>query len=134
MMKKALPRLIVVTLIALILSSVMNTVAAGNSVPATRLADRRFSITPSDLAPAACTGMSLTNIVNTTGFLGIMWGTNGNDLILGGNGGDVILALNGDDCILGGGGGDSIYAGDGTDVCIGGPGNDSFNQCEAQTQ
>jgi Ca2+-binding RTX toxin-like protein len=134
MIQKFIPRIVFVTLTALILLSAINAAAAGNVVPVTWLDDRRFSITTNDLAPAACGGISLTNIVTTTGFLGIMWGTGGNDLILGRNAGDMILGLGGNDCILGGGGNDDIYGGGGTDVCIGGPGTDSFDQCETQTQ
>ena len=137
MIKRNLPRLLIVALLSLILISVVNAVAAGNIVPTTRLDDQRFSITANSLAPAACSGLNLTNIVISSG---LIFGTASNDLILDdGGGGDLIFGLGGDDCIIGGGGNDTIYGGAGNDVCIGGPGTDSFpsvlgNGCETQIQ
>lgn len=131
MIKKLTPRLILIVLVMLILISAINTLAAGNIVPPTRLDDQRFSVSPSDLAPAACASLGVTNLVTGSTFV---FGTNANDLILNGNGGDWIFGLGGDDCIVGGGGDDNIFGGGGTDVCLGGPGNDSFNQCETQIQ
>jgi Ca2+-binding RTX toxin-like protein len=131
MIKNIVPRFVIVTLIALVLISVMNAVAAGNIVPPTRLDDQSFVITVADFTPAACTGLGLTNVVTGSSFL---FGTAGNDLILGSGGADWIFAFGGDDCIVSGGGDDRIWGGSGTNVCIGGPGNDTFTQCETEFQ
>jgi hypothetical protein len=131
MFVKRLPRLMGVTLILLILLSVMNATAAGIIVPATRLDDQRMAITIDDLKPSACAGLALGNIESGAGFI---FGTNGNDLILGSSGGDIIFALNGNDCILSGGGNDWIFGGPGNDVCLSGAGTDTFDQCETQNQ
>ena len=131
MRKRHLPRFVIVVLMALILMSAVNAVAAGNIVPPTRLDDQRIAITIGDFTPAACSSLGLTNILTGSGFI---FGTTGNDLILGGNTGDLILGFGGNDCIVGGGSDDLILGGGGTDVCIGGTGSDNFNQCETQIQ
>ena len=103
---------------------------AGNTVPATNVGLVRQPIATDDLKPAACAGMTLTNLVTGSGTVN---GTNGNDLILGGAGNDSINGKAGDDCILGGGGNDTLYGDSGTDVCIGGSGNDILDDsCEAK--
>ncbi|MCC7118428.1 MAG: hypothetical protein IT310_07890 [Anaerolineales bacterium] len=130
-MKRLLPRLLVITLIALALMSAFSVLAAGNTVPVTRLDDQSFTLTLDDLAPSACAGLGLTNLVTSSG---LVFGTAGNDLILSGGSGDWIFAMGGDDCVVGGGGNDSIFGGVDTDVCIGGLGTDSFNQCETPIQ
>ena len=104
---------------------------AGNTVPATNAGFVTRAIGACDLKPAACAGMTLTNLVVGTGTFN---GTAGNDLILGGPGNDTINGKAGDDCILGGGGNDSINGGGGNDVCIGGPGNDTFAGCRTAIQ
>jgi Ca2+-binding RTX toxin-like protein len=131
MMKRFFPRLVILTLIALVVISVLSAVAAGNIVPVTRLDEDIFAVTIGDFTPAACSGLGVTNLVTGNTFI---FGTNGNDLILAGSGVDWIFALGGADCIVGGGGNDIIWAGGGTDVCIGGPGTDTFNQCETEIQ
>ena len=115
----------------LIFLSVGMVAATANTVPATRVDYNVSAITINDLKPAACAGLSLTNLIIGSGTL---TGTSGNDLILGSSGVDVIDGLGGNDCILGGGGDDLITGGDGNDVCQGGPGNDSFSTCETQNQ
>jgi VCBS repeat-containing protein len=51
-------------------------------------------------------------------------GTNGNDVINGGNGTDTIYGLGGDDIISGGNGVDTLYGGDGNDQLYGDNGDD----------
>ena len=131
MKQKFIPRIVFVTLTALILLSVISAASAGNVVPVTRLDDQTFAITISDFTPAACASLGLTNIEIDSG---LFTGTNGDDLIFASNGADWIFGLGGNDCIVGGGGDDRIWGGGGTDVCIGGPGNDTFNQCETEIQ
>jgi Ca2+-binding RTX toxin-like protein len=118
-------------LIALVLISAVNAVAAGNIVPITSLDEYSRPTTTADFTPAQCSAIAPVNIVTGAG---LIVGTAGDDLILGSNSGEWIFGLGGDDCILGGGGDDLILAGAGTDVCIGGNGNDTFNQCETQNQ
>jgi hypothetical protein len=131
MIAKRLSRLMWLALIVTILLSVMNATAAGIIVPPTRLDDQHMAITINDFKPSACSSLALGNIESGAGFI---FGTNGNDLILGSSGGDIIFALNGDDCILSGGGNDWIFGGPGNDVCLSGAGTDTFDQCETQNQ
>lgn len=51
-------------------------------------------------------------------------GTPWNDLLIGGNGNDVLCGLGGADVLIGGKGDDHLIGGDGTDLLLGGPGND----------
>ncbi len=103
---------------------------AANTVPATSLGKTTLPITPNDLKPAACAGISVTAIVTGSGTFS---GGNPSELILGSAGVDTIRGGAGNDCILGGGGNDSLRGDGGTDVCIGGPGTDTFfASCETQ--
>ena len=54
-------------------------------------------------------------------------GTNGSNIIVGTNAGDVINAGGGNDIVLGGNGNDTLNGGDGTDLISGGNGNDTLN-------
>ena len=134
MLMRTLPRFVLPGLLLLMLAGAISAVAAANSVPASRLADRRRAIDANALAPAACSGLNLTNIVTCPGG-GACDGTNASDLILGSSAIDDIVGNKGDDCILGGGGDDAIRGEQGTDICIGGPGTDAFHPtCETQSQ
>jgi dipeptidyl aminopeptidase/acylaminoacyl peptidase len=53
-----------------------------------------------------------------------LWGTAGNDLLVGGDGNDVICGLGGDDTLIGLGGNDRLLGGDGNDSIAGGLGHD----------
>jgi Ca2+-binding RTX toxin-like protein len=64
---------------------------------------------------------------------GIIWGTEGEDVLSGGNQSQIIMGLGGDDtitagnsgdCIVGGGGNDQLFGGNGKDILLGGPGDD----------
>jgi len=115
--------------LGLLLICVAVVATAANTVPASNLGSSSVAITANTLKPAACNGITLTNIVigNT--------GTAGADLLLGSAGVDNMDGLAGDDCILGGGGNDNLRGSQGTDVCIGGPGVDTFHPtCETQIQ
>ncbi len=132
---RALPRFALFGLILVILAGVITAVAAANSVPPSRLADRRSPIGANVLKPAACAGLTLNSIVVCPSAGGSCIGTGANDLILGSPQIDDIQGDKGSDCILGGGGDDAIRGEQGEDVCIGGPGNDAFHpSCEAQVQ
>jgi Ca2+-binding RTX toxin-like protein len=115
--------------LGLLLICVAVVATAANTVPASNLGSASQPITANTLKPAACNGITLTNLVIGNN------GTAGNDLVLGSAAVDNMNGANGNDCILGGGGNDSIAGGGGTDVCIGGPGTDTFNaNCETQIQ
>jgi Ca2+-binding RTX toxin-like protein len=115
--------------LALLLLCIAVVATAANTVPASNLGSASQAITANTLKPAACNGITLTNLVIGNN------GTAGNDLVLGSAGVDNMNGAGGNDCILGGGGNDSIAGGGGTDVCIGGPGTDTFNaNCETQIQ
>lgn len=116
---------------ALTILSSMSAIAANNTVPPTQLEDRSVTFQINHLRPAACVGLSLSNLITGSGAL---TGTEGNDLILASAGTDTIDGLGGNDCILGGDGDDIITGGDGSDVCIGGGGSDTFLGCEGEIQ
>lgn len=124
-------RFLIPGLLAMIIITTMTAVAATNTVPSTRVADRPISFNINHLKPAACAGINVTSLITGSGTI---TGTEGNDLILGSFGADTIDGIGGNDCILGGGGDDMITGGDGTDVCIGGPGNDTLATCESEIQ
>lgn len=107
--------------------------AAGNTVPASKAADRSQAATADAMKPTPdCAGITLaTKVVGT----GTFSGTAVANLMLGSSVVDTMSALGGNDCVMGGGGNDSLNGGAGTDVCIGGPGTDTFNgTCETQIQ
>jgi Ca2+-binding RTX toxin-like protein len=97
---------------------------AGNVVGSARLGSSARAISVDDKKPAACSGITLTNLVIGGN------GSNAPDLVLGSAGPDTLAGKVGNDCIVGGAGDDTINGGPGTDVCIGGPGTDTFSNCE----
>ena len=103
--------------------------SAGNTIPGT-LASKStpVAITANTLKPSACSGITLTTIVQG------VTGSSANELVLATSAADIISAGSGNDCILAGGGNDSVNCGLGTDVALGGPGTDTFTNCETQTQ
>ena len=123
-----LSRLCWLGFLALILVGIGSALAAGNSVAPSGMRDQNFAITPNDLKPPQCSGITVTNLVTGSGNIN---GTSGNDLILGSSGVDKISGGPGDDCLVGGGGNDDLSGKPGTDVCIGGPGTDTADgTCE----
>lgn len=54
-------------------------------------------------------------------------GTNGADILIGGNGDDVLCGLGGRDILIGGKGADHLIGGDGNDLLSGGPGADELD-------
>ena len=115
--------------VGLLLLCVAVVATAANTVPASNLGSANQAITANTVKPAACNGITLTNVVVGNN------GTAGADLLLGSAGVDNMDGNGGDDCILGGGGNDNLRGSGGTDVCIGGPGVDTFHPtCETQIQ
>ena len=104
---------------------------AANPVPASRAGVEVLLVDAAELAPAECRGLNLRVVVRGAGLVG---GTSGNDLILGGPGPDELQGRTGNDCLVGGDGDDHIDGGSGQDVCIGGPGNDVFHNCTVEIQ
>jgi Ca2+-binding RTX toxin-like protein len=133
MIKRHIPRLVIVTLIALILISSVSAFAATNTVPTTRIGQQIDTVSANALKPAQCAALNLTTIVVCTG--GNCNGTGASELLLGTANGERIRGRGGFDCIVGGGGNDDLVGnGSNGDVCIGGPGADTFATCETQIQ
>lgn len=108
--------------------------AAANTVPGSKAANRTSTVTAEQLKPSACNAITLTAVV--TGGPGTVSGGAASELILGSSGVDTISGGNGNDCIVAGAGNDALTGGPGTDVCIGGAGVDTFpgGGCETQIQ
>jgi Ca2+-binding RTX toxin-like protein len=117
--------------VATLAATTMLGLAAANSVPGSKAADRTSTVTAEELKPTPdCSAIVLSALVTGSGTFG---GGDPSELILGSSGADTISGGKGGDCIVAGGGDDSLNGGLGTDVCIGGPGNDTFNPtCETQ--
>jgi len=133
MILRTFHRLALIGFTVLILASVFSAVAAANTVPSSRLGDRRMVINADALKPTQCSAITLTALVICPAN-GACNGTTANELILGTVNADTIKGNGGNDCIIGGGGDDDLTGNGGRDVCIGGPGNDKFKQCETQIQ
>ena len=116
----------------LVFISILTAVAAGNTVPATRLDENTAAMNANAIKPAACSALNLTTIVICTG--GACNGTDVSELILGTPADERIKGRGGTDCIVGGDGDDDIIGNNGGDVCLGGPGADTFTTCETQIQ
>jgi len=117
----------------LIFISILAAVAAGNTIPATRLDENNAAMNANAIKPASCSALNLTAIVICPGG-GTCNGTGANELLLGTSVGETIKGRGGTDCIVGGGGNDSLIGNGASDVCIGGPGTDNFTTCETQIQ
>jgi Ca2+-binding RTX toxin-like protein len=99
--------------------------AAANSVPASRIGQSNHPVTLQQLAPPECAAIAggLTSLFVGSGTID---GNNGNNLILGSAGDDLIRARQGNDCVVGGGGNDDLRGNQGDDVLLGGSGNDAL--------
>jgi len=122
-------RFAVVGALGLLALSLVVSLTAANTVPASRAGDSSRAAGPNDLKPSACSAITLTATVTGSGAIN---GSVAAELVTGSAGVDTITARNGDDCVLGGAGDDSLNGGAGTDVCIGGAGTNTFAQCETQ--
>jgi len=132
MIYRNIKRLTFLILCIAILLGTITAYAANVSVPTTRLTDQTSAITANTLKPAACSAITLTQIVICTG--GNCDGTNANELLIGTSGDERLRGRGGTDCIVGGGGDDILVGNGKSDVCIGGPGIDSFLTCEVPIQ
>jgi Ca2+-binding RTX toxin-like protein len=120
-------------LAGLILVSTLTAIAAGNTIPTSRLDVNTAAMNANAIKPASCSALNLTAIVICTG-ASTCNGTNAKELILGTASAETIQGRGGTDCILGGGGNDSLIGNGSSDVCIGGPDTDTFTTCETQIQ
>lgn len=120
-------------LVVLIFVSSLTAMAAGNTVPSSRLDEQTSTINANALKPVSCAALNLTRVVVCTG-AATCNGTNSRELILGTSNAETIQGRGGTDCILGGGGDDNIVGNGASDVCIGGPGTDTFTTCETTIQ
>jgi len=118
---RAIFKLMIFGLIALILVSVVSAFAAGMIIVPSTIDRASKTVSANDLKPSACSGLNLNQIIEGSGTFN---GTANSDLILGSAGDDTIDGGDGNDCILGG---------SGNDVCTGGAGNDVFALCETVT-
>lgn len=91
--------------------------APGSAAEACAASDQRG-------APRSDCDIGAYELVKCQGAVVNIVGTNGPDILRGGEGSDAILGLGGADEVLGGGGGDAICAGGGNDLLRGGSGND----------
>jgi Ca2+-binding RTX toxin-like protein len=125
--------LALIILLLFLLAGAVNAFTAANTVSESFLDDQTTSITPNDLKPNECNGITVAGIID----LGAGNSPTGNnDLVLGTTGGDSVDSLGGNDCVLGGGGNDrrfflfipipGLAGGPGDDVILGGPGNDAL--------
>lgn len=115
--------------VATLAATTMFGLAAANTVPGSKGADRSSAVTAQELKPTACNAIVLAALVTGSGTIN---GGNPSELILASSGNDTISGGKGDDCILGGGGNDQLRGDLGNDVCIGGAGSNTFVSCETQ--
>ena len=127
-------RIIVAVLSLLVVSSVINAIAASNTISGSNNLDEQSTPLPTvnDKKPVECSALNLTDILECTG--GICNGTDASELIIGSIYSDEINGGKGADCVLGGDDDDKIDGEQGKDVCVGGLGTDSFKKCETEIQ
>jgi RTX calcium-binding nonapeptide repeat (4 copies) len=125
------PRLLALTMLLLLALGLVSALAASNTVPVTHVGSVSRAITVPELAPPECASIAagLTDLIVGGGTID---GDNGNSLILGSPGDDLVRARQGNDCVVGGGGNDDLRGNQGTDVLVGGPGNDALNGGQGQ--
>ena len=72
------------------------------------------------------TGSNGSNIIVGTNAGDVINANGGNDIVLGGNGNDTINGGSGNDALSGGNGNDTLDGGSGSDILLGGSGNDTL--------
>jgi Ca2+-binding RTX toxin-like protein len=103
--------------------------AVSNSTSDSSAGTFNAAITPNDLKPADCAGITVTHLQTGSGvIIGI---GQRSELIVGSGAADTIDGKLGNDCIVAGGSDDDITGAQGTDVCLGGgDAGDVFATCE----
>lgn len=103
---------------------------SSNSVPQTALGLSDLTITARNLAPAVCSGLSLTDLIVFE--TGVARGSQRSDLLIGAPGIIRMLGLGGDDCLIAPSGFmGTIDGGQGFDVCVGNAAA-TFQRCEVE--
>jgi len=123
MLTRALLRLALPVVLALIVVNIFDALAATNLVGSTGADDLRVVIDANALKPPECAALNLASVIVGSGTFN---GGGSNALILGSAGADTIRGQGGSDCVIGGGGNDDLRGGAGTEVLIGGPGADTL--------
>ena len=135
MIRRNIPRIIIIVLGALIVLGAVNAIAASNTVSGGRLDEQNTVLTVNNKKPAECKNLTLTAIVDCPVTGGACSGTVASELIIGSVYADVIRGKGGTDCILGGAGGDELRGGGAGDICVGGDDFDTFPLgCETRIQ
>ena len=120
--------LLILVFAAIGTASVISAVTAGNTVPPSRLGIAQSVVTSSQLAPSECRIFRLMSTLIAAP-AGATQATGLGVLVLGGPGTQQITGTNHNDCIFGGSGGDTIDGGKGADACLSyGPA--TFINCE----
>jgi Ca2+-binding RTX toxin-like protein len=114
------PASVTLVVVATLAATTMLGLAAANTVPGSKAADRSSTVTAEQLKPSACSAIVLSALLTGSG---VITGGGASELILGSSGADTISGGAGDDCIVAGGG---------SDVCVGGLGTNVFLSCETQ--
>lgn len=114
-------RFIVPGSLILILSTAVFALTATNTVASSTASESYHTATANEMKPPECDALDLTTIVVGSN------GTQGNDLILGTTGGDLLQGKKGDDCIIGGDGDDTLRGGQDNDILLGGAGDDTLD-------
>jgi len=123
-------RLVAVAAAATLFGGIIGALTASTTVPTSNAGETVHSLSVNEIAPAACSGIALQDIIIGSGNI---QGTANNDLILGSSGSDTLNGNGGNDCMVGGNHGttkDNFKGGAGNDVCIGdGANRDAYNSC-----
>jgi hypothetical protein len=134
MNKKSFKWVVIFGMVIVIAISVMAALAAMNTVPVTLTTDQIFTISPNDLKPPECAGITLTNKILCPSS-GTCDGTKNNDLMIANSGNPSMNGNDGDDCVVcySPGGRCNLHGNKGTDVCVCKSGSCSYSaDCETQ--
>jgi hypothetical protein len=105
--------------------TLVTTFTASTNVPASSAGTSTQARLVSQLAPAGCSSLTLTTLVEGSGTFS---NSTSNALVLGSAGSNTITDTGNGNCIVGGGGTDTI-TGTATDICITGPTLNVANPC-----
>ena len=134
MNKRSFKWVVIFGMVIVIAISVMAALAAMNTVPVTLTTDQIFTISPNNLKPDQCAGLTLTNKILCPSS-GTCDGTSANDLMIANSGNPTMNGQGGNDCVVcySPSGKCSLHGGPGTDVCVCVSGSCTFaGDCETQ--
>ncbi len=133
-------RLFVFVVCGLLVWVSFGALAAANIVDPSSASDTTYAFNPEPVIPLECNGYIM--LIGTEG-PDLLDGGNGKDCVVGlggidilsgGNGTDILLGGPGDDILYGGNSNDHLDGGPGIDTCYGGSGTDTFANCEIVVQ